>query len=687
MSELLLELRTGGLPPSSLAGLTLRLKNSLIRSLRERELGPRQSSTSFTGRRLMILLRGLPDHEKRGERVLGPSVGDGLDEHGDATSELRAFIDEHGIGVEDLQTETHDGEEVLVWYAPSGPGRIETIAEAVAEGIASLELPEPMRWGRGRGPWFRPVEGILALLDGKALPLEVLGVRATNTTVGHPVLSSKATPVRSVEHYGQLLAELGIEPRFADRRSALLAHFETLAREEGGVPYSDGPLLDRLAAGCESPSGLLGRFDQAFLALPKELVVTALGELRQVLAVRDADGDLLPCFLAAIDRPVESRGRIRFGFEWAVGGLLRGLRDLHDRDRLVPLAQRVGPEAPEDVTRRATRLGRLAASLARDLGAVAGISPDIVSEAASLLEADRSTDIVRALPTLRGVYGGLLARSEGYPDSVWQAIYDCGQVRGDSLPESLPGRLVLLAEHLDTLVSLAELGELPSAPERAGVDRYGARSLSRQVVRALSSDAVELDLHRVATRAIAARPELAGRAPEVARSLCQLLDEALVAVLSADGYSESTLRAILDSPAGGRHVATVRHRVSLLHALRASPELGNLVKTAKRLVDLLLESTEASIDVRMLTEEAEKDLFVLLSRLGPGLDEAMAIDDAKRWLALMCELNDGVERFFSEVLIRDGIDTLRENRLALVQAVHRAYSTPIRLAALSPTKG
>ncbi|MEM1248897.1 MAG: glycine--tRNA ligase subunit beta [Acidobacteriota bacterium] len=682
MSELLLELRTGGLPPSSLAGLTLRLKNSLIRSLRESEVGPRQSSTSFTGRRVMILLRGLPDQERGSEAVLGPAVAAGLDERGEATPELQAFLEAHGIGVEDLQTETREGEEFLVWYAPTGPGREETIAAAVAQGIAGLELPEPMRWGRDRGPWFRPIEGILALLDGETLPLEVLGVKATNTTVGHPVLSPKAVPVRSVEHYGQLLAEFGIEPRFADRRSALLERFETLARDEGGLPQGTGPLLDRLAAGCECPTGILGRFDSSFLTLPKELLVTALGELRQVIAVRNSEGELLPCFLAVIDRPDDPRGRIRFGFEWAVGGLLRGLRDLHDRDRLVPLAQRVGTDAAEEVTRRAARLGRLASSLAHDLGESSGVSPDIVSEAASLLDADRSTHIVRALPTLRGVYGGLLARSEGYPDSVWQAIYECGQVRGETLPESQPGRLVLLAEHLDTLVSLAELDELPSVPERAGVDRYGARALSRRVVRALSSDSLGLDLHRVVTRAIAARPELSGRAPELARSLCQLLDEGLLAVLGADGYSESTLRAILDSPAGGRQVSTVRHRVSVLHSLRTAPELEDLVKTATRLVDLLLESTEASIDVRMLTEEAEKDLFVLLSRLKPGLEEAMSVDDAKRWLGLMCELNDGVERFFSEVLIRDGIDSLRENRLALIQAVHRAYSTPLRLAAL-----
>ena len=706
MSELLIEVRTGGLPPGALAGVTLRLKNSLVRALRERRLGPRQSSTSFTGRRLMILFRGLPEIELETERVVGPTVAEGLLDSGGATETLTKFLTEHEFEIEDLKTSMLEGQDHLVGERPIGPSRLELIGAAVAEGLRLLELPDPVRWGNGGGPWFRPIHGILALLDGETVPVEVFGVVAANTSVGHPTLSPRAFPVRDVAEYGQLLAELGIEARFADRRRILTERFQSLAQEVDGRSADGDSLLDQLAAGCEIPGAIRGEFDKSYLQLPRELIVTALRDLRQVVAVENEHSkELLPYFLASIDRPGDPRNRVRFGWEWTVGGLLSNLQVLHERDRRVPLAQRVnGDGTASSVAMRSRRLARIAASLAQDLVRPDGnaVNADVVSEAASLLEADRSTEIVRALPTLRGVYGGILARSEGYPESVWQAIYDCGQLRGDGLPESLPGRVVLLAEHLDTLVSLADLGELP---EGAGVskeahptspgdsqkdlrtDRYGARPIARRVVRALASESVTLDLHRAATRAVAARSDLAARVGQITHQLWQLLDEALRAVLASDGYAENSVRAVLESGQGGREVASLQRRVAMVHSLRRSPGFDQLSRTASRLVSVLQESPEATIDVRLLTEEAEKDLFVMLSRLESQLNQAVDEGEAEIWIRRMLELNEGVDRFFAEILVRDGVESLRENRLALLQAVHRAYSGPVRLASLDESAG
>ena len=453
MSELLIEVRTGGLPPGSLAGVTLRLKNSLVRSLRARGLGPRQSSTSFTGRRLMILFRGIPEESETIE-VAGPAVTDGLDDDGGATPELETFLAEHDARLEDLRPVEIEGVERLVLDCRQGPAAGERIASAIAEGLGALDLPDPVRWGDGQGPWFRPILGLLVLLDGEVVPLEVLGVTATNTSVGHPILSPRAFPVLGVEDYGEKLAGLGIKARFRDRRDQLQSAFRELAEEVGGVPVEAQALLDQLAAGCEVPGALRGGFDARFLGLPAELVVTALRELRQVIAVEDPDGRLLPFFLAAMDREDDPRGRVRAGFEWSVSGLLEGLGDLYRHDRETPLAQRMGESGgARGDAERPRRLARIAVALAEDIGRAVG--SEAAAEAAALLEADRSTEIVRALPSLSGVYGGILARTEGYPESVWQAIYDCGQLRGDALPKSLTGRTVLLAEHLDTLVSLA----------------------------------------------------------------------------------------------------------------------------------------------------------------------------------------------------------------------------------------
>ncbi len=683
MSELLLEVRTGGLPPGSLAGVTLRLKNALVRSLRDVDLGPRQSSTSFTGRRLMVLFRDLPEMERPTESVEGPTVEEGLEDDGTASAVLTTFLDEHAADFEALRTQEVEGVERFLLDRETGVSRLDLVGQALARGITTFDLADGVRWGRGQGPWFRPVSGILALLDGERVPFEVFGVRASNTTIGHPTLSPRPFPVASVEEYGQRLSHLGIEARFADRRRLLLERFSQLAEDVGGTPASEGGLLDQLAAGCEIPGAVIGSFDRSHLQLPPELLVTALRELRQVVAV-ERDETLLPHFLAALDRPDDPSGRAQGGFEWSVNGLLESLGELYARDREVPLARRVATdEAGESLAQRSMRLSRMAGRLAEDLGDV--VSVDVVAEAAALLEADRTTDIVRALPSLRGVYGGVLARTEGYPESVWQAIYECGQLQGDDLPRSLAGRVVLLAEHLDTLVSLALLGEIPTPGEPLDrIDRYGARAIARRIVRALATESIGLDLHRAATRAATGRPGLGGRAGDVARSLCGLLDEALLAVLATDGISPETVHAVLLGGEGGRVVGTIRHRASVVQSLRGRPQLQDLARTSVRLVDVLQDAPEGTVDVRLLAEDAEKDLYVELQRLEPQIRGSMAEGDGEEWFELMLRLQRAAERLLQEVLVRDGVEAVRDNRLALVQEVHRVYSGQVRLGQLVP---
>jgi glycyl-tRNA synthetase beta chain len=625
MSELLIELRSGVLPAACVAGWAASFKESLVTLLREVDLAPRQSALGYTGCRLMVLLRGVGEHSRN-----PPATS--LEAAQRATMAVQRALDE--------------------------------LADEVAE--AGWDL---------RSGGSRPVS-ILAVLGGEPMPFEWSGVAAGTEAVGHRIGSAAAFSVTGAEDYRRGLEDSGVEIRFGERRRDLLARITELVSAENLVPDDDAALLELLATECECPMPVLGSFEPDHLTSPRELVRAVLRERQQAFTV-SRGGRPVARFVAVVDHPQPLARDVVRGYELSVATLLDDVRFHWARDRALPIAERarrveagiVAGGDPLEIGRR-ERLRALAAQLCADIGWGPDVA-DSVRAAVDLLDADLDTSLAREFPELVGVIGGLLARAEGHPEAIWNALYDHPLPRRarSTLPRGAAGLAVSAALRAD---QIALDGLLGGPAERL-------RAAAEDLVRLVMHGGLTCDVDLFAARACRLLDD--PRADEAARRARSALSSALTAVLEAEGFFPAEIRAVCAGQ-GSRLLPDVLARARGLSRLRESDQLRALVATARRLAGILDRAAEATIDAGLLVDPAEEDLYAQLQRTDADARRLLAEGRYEQWLVEMEKLNAAVERFLAEVLVHDEVERIRANRLALLQSAQRLYTREVRLAEL-----
>ncbi len=681
--EFLLEVQTEEIPARMLAPATEELATRVFEDLMSRGLGPREVETAYTPRRLVLVLKGLPEAEPdRQERVMGPPVKAAYGADGAPTQALLGFARRCGVEPEELErVETEKGEYLAARREIAGRPAAEVLAEIVPRVLAGLAWAKTMRWGRGQGPWVRPVHGLLARLDGQVVAMDLFGVASGDATCGHPVLSSEPFPVRDAADYRRKLARRGIEVRPQERRRLLHEGMVARAQALGGQLVEDPELLDRLVAICEIPGVLEGGFDEGFLELPREVLSASLRDHQSAFTVENR-GRLLPVFLTVMDRADDPEGRVRSGNEWVVAARLADARFFYQEDRKVPLAERVPRldqltfhERLGSYADKAGRLVELGEFLCRDLGWAEELAA--VAEAARLLKVDLTTEMVKEFTSLQGVMGGLYAREEGYPEAVWQALYD--QYRpaatADPIPRGRPGRVLALADRVDTVVGIFGLGLVPTGSK----DPFGLRRAAQGAVRILLEGGLGIDLDLMlakAARLYGGRLDLG--VEELLEGLRPFLHDRIRHLLGLEGYAYDEVEAALG--VGVRDLPDLAARVDALNRVRGEPAFLSVVLAAKRIANIVKGSPEHALDPELLVEEAEGALHAAFQELKSEVEEAVEAGKYERALRQVADLAPVLDRFFIDVLVMDENLQLRHNRIALLQAIHRVIS---RTAALT----
>lgn len=686
MREYFLEVRCDEIPSRLLRPAMKQLGTRLFEELMGRGLGPEVVTTGLSQRRFALCYRGLRDHEPdREERELGPPASEAYTEDGSVSEALAGFAERVGVEPGELvAVKTERGEYVALVRQVAGRPLAATLAEVVPRILGEIRWRAPkLRSGEAvdaASAWIRPVRGIVSLLDGEVLAIELGGKKAGRETAGHPILSPEPFEVEGFDDYRAKLAELGIETSFEARRETLQEALADRAAELGGrLPKAPG-LLDRLALRCEIPGVVEGSIDGEFLSLAPEIVSTVLRERQAAFALTDGD-NLLPRFLTVMDRPDDPRGLVRAGQEWTAAGHLGDARFHYETDRKTPLARRArrldqlevhpGLGHYADKSRRIRALSEL---IAGELGWTSESEIDAVREAAGLLKADLTTSMGRDFPSLRGRLGGLYAREEGYVEPVWQAIYD--QYLPSSLDDPIPrgrvGRLVGLADRLDDVVGFFGIGKAPTGSR----DPHGLRRKTQGLFRILIESELALDLDLVAARAALNYNEeeraLERGAEEIVQDLQGFFKDRLRHLLGQRGFAFDEIEAAL-AVGGTSNLPDLELRLEALREVREEPWFRSLVLAAKRIFNIVKGSSETDLRPELLEEEAEKDLYAELVDVRRAVDEAADRRDYGQCLRRMADLVDGLERFFAEVLVMDEDETRRANRMALLQSARRVF--------------
>jgi glycyl-tRNA synthetase beta chain len=676
MSELLVEILAEEIPAGVLPGAREDLLARVSAAFEEARLGGTLAVHS-TSRRLVLVGEGIAERQPDATlEVTGPPAAAAFDADGKPKKAAEGFAKAQGVSVDDLSVvQLPKGAYVVARKTVRGRPASEVVAEILPPLVEKMTFPRMMRWGAGGPQWIRPVHSVVALLDGLVVPMQILGVESGRTTYGHRTLAGGRIIVMGVADWFAKLRAAHVEPDLAARRARFEERARALADEVGGTPAADASLLETWAHLVESPGLVRGAFDESFLELPEEILVTSMREHQKMLPIR-RDGALLPAFLAVCDQTGDPKGLIAQGNEWVTSARFADARFFWDddgktklEDRLARLGRLQFQETLGDYLRKTGRVQDLAERLA---GRMRIEDSSSVVRAARLLKADLVTDMVREFPDLQGVVGGLYARREGERPEVWQAIYD--QYRPASAEDASPrtdvGAAVALADRLDTLAGLFALGLVPTGSR----DPYALRRAALGVVKILLDRNLHLDLPVAISDALQLHGSLPRGRDEVVPELSAFLTERLRFLFEKRGHAADTIDAVLAADA--RDPVDAAERAAAVDAMRKEADFAPLAAAFKRMQNILAQAPDAvgEPDPAKMTDAAEQALAGDFLQARGMIDELLLARRFHDALGIMSSFGPGLDRFFTEVLVMAEDEDVKANRIALLRAIRDQFA-------------
>ncbi len=688
--DFLVEIGTEELPPKALRSLMEAFGGNLEAGIDEARLERGSVQAWASPRRLAVLVEslGMAQDDRKVEQK-GPPVKVAFDDDGQPTPAATAFAEKCGVAVDELERIATDKGEWLVFNTvEEGRPAAELMPEVIERALASLPIPRRMRWGAGDAEFVRPVHWVVLLHGKDVVDTTIMGIRTGRESQGHRYHSAGPVSIEKPGKYLDALEDEGYVIADFERRRELVRDGVIGAAERVGGKIVDGEsLYDEVAALVEWPVPIVGAFDEEYLALPREVVVSTLTGHQRYFPVADDGGELLPHFVTVANLESKDPEQVIEGNERVIRPRLADAAFFWDADRKTSLTAR--QETLRDVVYqrglgslfdKSQRVARLASWLARALDGDA----EAVERAASLAKCDLLTGMVGEFPDLQGIMGRYYARSDGEPDTVADAIAEQYQPRfaGDELPASQAGQILAIADKLDTLAGVFSIGKKPSGNR----DPFGLRRAALGIVRILVERAIDIDLKAMIAHAVEEQPK--GKIPGDA--------------LSGDIYgfiTDRLRRYFLDRDAGLRaetfeavmarepnSLVDFDRRLAAVQTFARLEQAESLAAANKRIANILRQAGDPEgleVKTKLLELDAEKTLHNSLlnarEKVGPMLEHRRYAEILNE----LADLRDPVDRFFDDVMVMADDQAVRDNRLALLGELRALFLDVADISRLS----
>ncbi len=671
-AEFLLEIGTEELPSSFVTHGLRSMEQAGNDLIRQARLGSSSLdvTTMGTPRRLALRVRGLsatqPDRQ---ETVVGPPWNAAFDQDGTPRKAAVGFAKKHGVEVDALRKRTTEkGDYVSVEIHEPGRPTDEVLREILPRLCAQITFPKTMRWGSGDIAFGRPIHWIVSLLGSAVVDFEYAGVRSGRTTRGHRFLAPQTFELRDATSYVDALAAAHVVVELDVRRQHMLDALVRSAKSLGGILEPDAFLADECVSLVEEPFVVPGSYDDAFLALPDQVVIAVMRDHQRYFAVRASEGgELMAAYLNVVNT-AEDPQTITTGNDRVLRARLADARFFVEEDQKAPLLDRL--RKLESVVFQ-SKLGTMGAKVrriegnARALADRVGADANAAGEAARLCKADLETLIVYEFPELQGEMGRWYALREGIDPAVADAIRDHYRPQGadDVVPDQLIGAIVAVADRIDTLVGCFGIGLVPSG----SADPFALRRAALGIVRIALEGPIDVDLRVIIDQAHA---QYAGDA-DLARAdqTRTTLDEFFrgrIRVLARDHYEGDVVDACIGAWQGGS-MRDLRTRMDAVAEVRAAPEFEALAIAFKRAFNITKESARGVVDPSLLEPGPESELANRFTTVRDQIREATTKRHYAEALKLVAkELGAPIDRFFDEVFVMVDDAEVRENRLRLL---------------------
>ena len=687
--DFLVEIGTEELPPKALRSLMDAFAAALEAALDEAPLAHGAVHAYASPRRLAVLVEALEAGQEDRETVQkGPPVSVAFDKDGKLTAAGQAFADKCGVAADKLgRNKTDKGEWLSCHVVEKGKPATELLPGLVEKSLAALPIPRRMRWGAGDAEFVRPVHWVVLLHGSNVIKAPIMGITADNKSHGHRFHTSKALTIKTPAEYLQTLESGYVIADFDRRRELVRSGVEAAAREAGGNVVDGEALYDEVTALVEWPVPITGAFDEEYLRVPREAVISTLTGHQRYFPVADDSGALMPRFITVANLESKDPDQVRDGNERVIRPRLADAAFFWDSDRRRPLASR--QESLHEVVYQ-RGLGSLydksqrTAALAQSIAAALGVDADLVQRAALLAKCDLLTGMVGEFPELQGIMGRYYAASDGEPAAVADAIAEqyLPRFSGDALPASVDGQILAVADKLDTPAGVFAIGKTPSGNR----DPFGLRRAALGVVRILIECKLDLDLKATIATAVEAQPKGTVESAELVAALYTFITERLRRYfLDRDTtLATETFDAVLAR--GPVSLVDFEQRIAAVQAFIKLEPAASLAAANKRIANILKKAEEqagAAVKEKLLTEPAETALWDALAAARAAVTPLLEDRNYAEALTALAGLREPVDHFFDDVMVMADDKATRKNRLALLGELRDLFLNVADISRLS----
>jgi len=687
--DLLIELGTEELPPKALLLLSKAFKDAVREGIESAGLGYFDIKDFAAPRRLALLVEKLETKQadRQSERR-GPAVTAAFDDEGNPSKALLGFARSCGVEIDQLERLESDKGAWLVHRATEqGRATGELIPAIVEEALAKLPIPKRMRWGSLEAEFVRPVHWLVLLFGNEVVECELLGAKAGRETRGHRFHHPEPIHIGEPAVYAQLLETEGhVVADYAARREAIRGQVMDAAARLGGNAIIDVDLLDEVTALVEWPVAVSGSFEQRFLSVPAESLISSMQDHQKYFPVIDANGKLLPHFITIANIESHDVAQVIAGNERVIRPRLADAEFFWNQDRKQPLASH--QEGLKNVVFQ-KQLGTLwekserVAAISVHLASLLGVDTAEARKAALLSKCDLMTNMVFEFTDLQGIMGRYYAAHDGHSEAVAKAMDEQYMPRhaGDQLPAGKVGQVLAIADRADTLLGIFAIGQRPSGTK----DPFALRRAALGLLRIIIECGLDIDLQELF--AVTAE-QLTGRVGRAADAITETLDfvlERLKAYYFNQEIAADVVEAVL--ACHPTRPLDFDRRVHAVSTFRALPEAESLAAANKRIGNILKKSEEAipdRVDTSVLSEAAEQSLAEELAALQSEVVPLLDSGDYQSALTRLAALREPVDSFFDNVMVNAEDEALRRNRLALLKQLNQLF---LRVADISLLQG
>ncbi|WP_417534670.1 glycine--tRNA ligase subunit beta [Marinobacterium stanieri] len=668
--DFLVELGTEELPPKALPTLSAAFMNGITAGLDAAGINYTEAKPYASPRRLAVLITNIdaqqPDRaiEKRGPATQAPEKA------------VQGFAGSCGVSADQLEVmETPKGNYYVYRGVEAGQSTASLLPGIISESLNKLPIPKRMRWGASRTEFVRPVKWLCMLLGDEVVEAEVLGLKAGRKTRGHRFHYNHDIELMAPADYAQVLKNTGkVLADFAERRELVREQVKREGERLGGIAQIDEDLLDEVTALNEWPVALTGRFEERFLEVPAEALISSMKEHQKYFHALDKDGKLMPFFITLANIESKDPQQVIEGNEKVIRPRLADALFFFETDKKHPLANRIEKlksvvfqQQLGTVFDKTQRIENLSAAIAELIEGDA----DMARRSAQLSKCDLMTDMVFEFTDLQGLMGYHYALHDGEAEEVALALNEQYMPRfaGDELPTTKSGIALAIADRLDTLTGLFGINQPPTGSK----DPFALRRAALGVLRIIVEHKLDLDLHQLLSIAAEQHGDLPGSEGLADRVLDFMLERFRAWYEDREISAETFLSVHALRPTSpldfDRRVQAVSH-------FRKLAEADSLAAANKRVSNILSKQqadVAADIDESLLSEDAEKALATAITNIESEIQPLCEQGDYRSTLEKLASLRAPIDSFFDNVMVMADDPAVRANRLALLKRLRRLF--------------